>query len=302
MTVTAQNPPVEPTSPETNNITALIASQSTSPAHEARLQSRYNLVTNTSGLAPGYLQANLLILPSKHASHFHDLCLRNPVSCPLLGITSPGNPHTVRPAGCIQHPDFDLRTDFPMYRVYKHGKYLGSRRDLRDVWTDDYVGFLIGCSFSFEDALTDAGLQPRHQKTNTIVAIYRTNIPLLPAGVFTGATCIVSMRPYRPEDVERVRDVTRPYLATHGEPVAWGWDAVQQLGIRDIHAPEFGQPQVFEDGEVPVFWACGVTPQMAVESAGDKIDGLVFAHEPGHMLVTDWKTEDLQKLGRGSFD
>lgn len=268
-------------------------------AHEARLLSRKNLITNTSGLAPTYLQANLLILPSKYASHFHDLCLRNPVPCPILGITPKGDPHSIQPKGCIATPDFDIRTDFPAYRVYEKGKCKASRRDLLDVWTDDHVGFLIGCSFSFEDALSAAGLQPRHQKTGTIVAMYRTNIPLLPAGVFTDATFIVSMRPYKLQDIEKVREICRPYLATHGEPLAWGWDGAERIGVRDVARPDFGEPQVFEEGEVPVFWACGVTPQVAVESAGDKIDGLIFAHEPGNMLVTDWTADDLQKLRAG---
>ncbi|KAJ5907286.1 uncharacterized protein N7473_004202 [Penicillium subrubescens] len=269
-------------------------------SHEARLACRQNQLTNTSGLAPGYLQANLLILPAQHATDFHDLCLRNPVSCPLLGKTmTPGDPITVQPAGCIQSPDFDIRTDFPQYRIYLKGKYLESRKDLLDVWTSSHVGFLIGCSFSFEDALTAAGLQPRHQRTGTIVAMYRSNIPLLPAGIFTGGHCVVSMRPYRPEEVERVREVTRPYLSTHGEPVAWGWEGAKQLGITEINKPDFGEPQVFEKGEVPVFWACGVTPQMAVEAAGDRIKGLVFSHEPGHMLVTDWTAANLDKLRPG---
>lgn len=224
---------------------------STNTAHEARLLCRQNGITNTSGLAPSYLQANLLVLPTKYAQHFYDLCLRNPVSCPLLGVTPKGNPHQVQ---CIKTDDFDLRSDFPAYRVYENGKCVGRRRDLHEVWASDHVGFLIGCSFSFEDALTEAGLQPRHQRTGTIVAMYRTNIPLLPAGIFTGACCIVSMRPYKSEDVERVRDVTRPYLATHGEPVAWGWDAAKRLGIEDVRRPDFGEPQEFQEGEVPVFW------------------------------------------------
>lgn len=237
-------------------------------AHGARLLSRRNDITNTSGLAPGYLQANLLILPSKHAQHFHDLCLRNPVSCPLLGVTSKGDPHRTR---CIKTNDFDLRSDFPAYRVYEKGKCVERRRDLHGVWTSDHVGFLIGCSFSFEDALTDAGLQPRHQKTGRIVSMYRSNIPLLPAGLFTGACCIVSIRPYKPEDVERVRDVTRPYLSTHGEPVAWGWDGAKRLGIEDVHRPDFGEPQVFEQGEVPVFWVCACyagCPGLLTNSSG----------------------------------
>lgn len=232
---------------------------STNTAHEARLLCRKNGITNTSGLAPGYVQANLLVLPTKYAQHFYDLCLRNPVSCPLLGVTPKGNPHR---AQCIKTDDFDLRSDFPAYRVYENGKCVGRRRDLHEVWASDHVGFLIGCSFSFEDALTEAGLQPRHQKTGTIVAMYRTNIPLLPAGIFTGACCIVSMRPYKSEDVERVRDVTRPYLPTHGEPVAWGWDGAKRLGIEDVRRPDFGEPQEFQEGEVPVFWV-GHSPRGA---------------------------------------
>ncbi|KAJ5664790.1 uncharacterized protein N7477_007238 [Penicillium maclennaniae] len=263
-------------------------------ALKARLLCRQNRLTNTSGVAPGYLQANLLVLPSRYAPDFQDLCLRNPTSCPLLGMSvTPGDPHTIKPAGCIRSADFDLRTDFPKYRMYNHGKFVEGRYDLLDVWSSDHVGFLIGCSFSFEGALTAAGLQPRHQETGSVVAMYRSNIPLLPAGVFTGAHCIVSMRPYRPDQIEQVRAVTRPYLSTHGEPVAWGWDGAKQLGILDVGRPDFGEPQVFREGEVP---ACGVTPQMAVESAGHQIDGLVFSHEPASMLVTDWTVEDMRML------
>lgn len=224
-------------------------------SQQARLLCRQNKLTNTAGVAPGYLQANLLVLPAKYANDFHDLCLRNPVPCPLLGITAvPGSPNAIQPAECIQSEDFDIRTDFPKYRVYSGGKCIGSRQDLLDVWTKDHVGFLIGCSFSFEDALTAAGLQPRHQKTDTIVAMYRSNIPLLPAGIFIGGTCIVSMRPYRPEHIERVREITRAYLSTHGEPVAWGWEGAKELGILNVQKPDFGEPQYFEEGEVPVFW------------------------------------------------
>lgn len=222
---------------------------------DTRLLSRDNKVTNTSGLAPGYLQANLLILPARYAQSFHDLCRRNPVACPLLGVTPKGDPNTVQPAQCIQHPGFDIRTDCPAYRVYRHGKCIERRRrDLLDAWTDEHVGFLIGCSFSFEDALAAAGLRPRHQEMNTVVPMYRTNLPLLPAGIFIDASCIVSMRPYRPEDIEMVRRMTKPFLSTHGEPVAWGWEGMQKLGIHDIHSPDYGEPPVLHEDEVPVFW------------------------------------------------
>ena len=223
-------------------------------AYEARLLCRQNRLTNTAGIAHGYLQANLLVLPARYAADFRDLCRRNPVSCPLLGTTrTPGDPHHIQPSGCIQS-EFDIRTDFPKYRVYQQGKYIETCNDLLDRWSSDHVGFLIGCSFSFEDALTAAGLPPRHQQTGSIVAMYRSNIPLMPAGIFTQSNCIVSMRPYHPRQLDRVRELTRPYYATHGEPVAWGWEGAKQLGITDIDRPDFGEPQKFEDGEVPVFW------------------------------------------------
>lgn len=245
--------------PEMNQETmerSQITSQKTSTAHEARLLCRHNLVNGTAGIAPGYLQANLIVLPSKHADHFRALCTRNPVACPLLGVTTtPGDPHHISPAACIKTPDdFDIRTDFPKYRVYKHGNHIATTTDLKSVWTSDHVAFLIGCSYSFEDALTAADLPPRHHITNRVVAMYRSNIPVLPSGIFTGARCIVSMRPYRLEDLERVRDVTRAFLSTHGEPVAWGWDGAKEIGIEDISRPDFGEPQDFKDGEVPVFW------------------------------------------------
>ena len=238
-----------------------LAQKAYSPAHHARLLCRTNLITDTSGVAPNYLQANLLILPAKYASDFHDLCLRNPVPCPLLAKTLPGNPHKLvpvtMPALPNGSPDFDVRTDFAAYRVYEHGRHIKTVNDLRPLWTDEHVGFLIGCSYSFEDALTNAGLTPRHILTGAKpVAMFRTNIPVLPAGIFTDATFIVSMRPYPASKVEAVRDITRLYLATHGEPVAWGWDAVDKLGIRDIHAPDMGARQEFHDGDVPIFWVC----------------------------------------------
>lgn len=230
---------------------------------ETRLLSRRNAISNTSGLSPGYLQANLLILPSKHARYLHDLCRRNPVSCPLLGVTAKGDPYSI--PGCIQEEtDFDLRTDCPSYRVYENGKCIEKRHDLVDLWTDDHVGFLIGCSFSFEDALVQAGLRPRHQETGTVVPMYRTNWTLLPAGVFVNVTSIVSMRPYRREDVERVREITRPFLATHGEPVAWGWEAMKKMGIQDINVPDFGEAPVMYEDEVPVFWVSFVSSYGAV--------------------------------------
>ncbi|KAK3938173.1 hypothetical protein QBC46DRAFT_390780 [Diplogelasinospora grovesii] len=277
------------------------------------------LTRQTSGLAPNYLQANLIVLPSRYADDFRKLCWRNPVPCPLLAESvRPGafdalkshvrvEGHDDQPALDIVN-DIDLRNDAPKYRIYKEGQLVGAdfnpketeTADIVNEWTDDHVGFLIGCSYSFEGALEKAGLPPRHVTKGRNVPMYRTNIPLAPSGVFTGSTWVVSMRPYRTEDVEKVRDITRPFVTTHGEPVAWGWEAVEKLGIKDISAPEWGDGP-FADGEgrkewdneglVPVFWGCGVTPQEAVMRV--KIPGTVMAHAPGHMIVLDVKDQEV---------
>lgn len=268
-----------------------------------RLLARSNKITLTSGLAPNYLQANLIILPSRFASDFLLLCQRNPVPCPLLASSRipgsfaelkshlPGIPDAAVASG------IDVRTDAPLYMVYNDGELIESHcSDVIEEWTDDHVAFLIGCSYSFERALTEAGLPPRHTVMERNVPMYETNMPLCAAGVFTGGTYVVSMRPYRKADIERVRGLTRPFVSTHGEPVAWGWDAVERLGIKDINAPEFGDKPLGLDGGVfsaseqgeefvPVFWGCGVTPQLAVMKA--ELPGRVMGHAPGHMLVLD---------------
>ncbi|KAL4899234.1 hypothetical protein BDW74DRAFT_171688 [Aspergillus multicolor] len=271
-------------------------SSSQSPTQAARLLCRSNGVKSTTGLAPGYLQANLVILPSRYSSDFQDLCARNPVPCPLLGITPVGNPHTILPEGCIQHEDFDIRTDFPSYAVTSNnGKSVTLKTDILAEWTSDHIAFLIGCSFSFEDALLANGLKICHQLAGNVVAMYQSNIPVLPSGVFYGSSMVVSMRTYQPDEIDTARDVTRPFLATHGEPVAWGFEGAKSIGVVDIKTPEFGDAQVFAEGEVPVFWACGVTPQVAVRNAvsAGRVKGVTMAHEPGHMLVTDWTVDDL---------
>lgn len=276
----------------------------------------------TAGLAPSFLQANLIVLPSRYANDFRLLCARNPVPCPLLAESArPGDATILRsrlkapvqetttngqPAGRAKHldemvigvaNDIDLRHDFPKYKIYKNGRPGGvDVEDIETQWTDDHVGFLIGCSYSFESALATAGLTPRHQLQGRNVPMYRTKIPLCPAGVFAGATYVVSMRPYKIADVSCVRDITRPYVATHGEPVDWGWDGMKRLGIEDITKVQWGDPSLnldssgrpfdeSEQGYVPVFWGCGVTPQNAVMMAG--LEGTIMAHSPGHMIVLD---------------
>jgi len=273
----------------------------------------------TSGLAPSYLQANLIVLPQRYAADFRLLCARNPVPCPLLAESAhPGafdklkshlrrdNASPLLPAAS----DIDLRRDAPKYRVYRDGKLHGETAESEDIvaeWQDgDHVGFLIGCSYSFEGALADAGLPPRHVVQDRNVPMYRTTLPLCPSGVFTGGTYVVSMRPYKPEDVSRVCDITRRFVATHGEPIAWGWDAVADLGIRDISFPEWGEaPRLLggkecfsrdaHEGFIPVFWGCGVTPQEAVMRAGLK--GTVMGHAPGHMIVLDVQEHEVFGTG-----
>lgn len=262
----------------------------------------------TSGLAPSYLQANLIVLPQRYAADFRLLCARNPVPCPLLAESAhPGafdklqshlrRDDTSSPISAAS--DIDLRRDAPRYRVYRDGKLHGETAESADIvaeWQDDHVGFLIGCSYSFEVALADAGLPPRHVVQDRNLPMYWTNLPLCPSGVFTGGTYVVIMRLYKPEDVRRVRDITHRFVATHGEPIAWGWDAAASLGIRDVASPEWGEGPCQLDGKgifckeadegyIPVFWGCGVTPQEAVMRAGLK--GTVMGHAPGHMIVLD---------------
>lgn len=235
----------------------------------------------TERLAPDHVQANLVAVPGAYAGELADLCARNPVPCPVLEQLAPG---AFEPR-CA--PGADLRTDLGAYRVWRDGVLAEQPCDVRALWSDDLVAFLIGCSFTFDHALDAAGLTPRHYALDRNVPMYRTRIPLAAAGRLRG-TMVVSMRPYKREDVERVRDVTRPYRVAHGEPVTWGDPAA--LGIADLGRPDYGDAPRFEPGEVAVFWGCGVTPQSVIVASR-----LPFAitHEPGHMFVTDLVHADL---------
>ncbi|KAK8195308.1 DUF1445 domain-containing protein [Phyllosticta capitalensis] len=273
----------------------------------ARHAARDNTILSTSGVAPGYLQANLIVLPSRYASDFRLLCKRNPVPCPLLAESADvGSFDKLKSwvsgvAGENVAKGIDIRKDAPRFMVYRDSKLVKSKcEDIVEEWSDDHVAFLIGCSYSFETALEQAGLPPRHMVLGRVVPMYRTNIRLCPAGAFTGGTYVVSMRPYKKADIETVRDVTRPYVTTHGEPVAWGWDAVKALGIETINNVDWGEPPVTADGEpltegdeenVPVFFGCGVTPQEAVMRAD--LSGTIMGHAPGHMIVLDIKDDDV---------
>jgi uncharacterized protein YcsI (UPF0317 family) len=254
-----------------------------SPADRAQLvrrQARAGLLTtSTSGLAPT-IQANLLVLPARYAADFYLLCQRNPVPCPLLYATEPGQ-YT-----CDLAKGSDIRTDIPGYNVYIDGVLdtPEPKEDIMDEWSEEHVGFLLGCSYSFETALVKAGFTPHHMKQNKAVPMYTTNIPLIPAGVFTRGHYVVSMRWYKPEDVETVREITRHprFVEQHGEPIAWGWEGAAKIGVLEKmrrHEVDFGDWVAGDDGDVPVFWGCGVTPQQAVlENA---IEGVVMSHKPG---------------------
>jgi uncharacterized protein YcsI (UPF0317 family) len=239
----------------------------------------------TAGLAPGFTQANLVVLPREDAFDFVRFCLRNPKPCPLLEVTDPGSPEPAETA-----PGADLRTDVPRYRVYRDGELAGEPTDVADEWRDDLVAFLIGCSFTFERALLAQGLPVRHIEQGRNVPMYRTARDCTPAGQFAGPL-VVSMRPMTPAQAIRATQVTSRYPSVHGAPVHVGDPA--ELGIGDLGAPDYGEPVEVRAGEVPVFWACGVTPQaVAVASR----PALMITHAPGHMFVTDLDDAQLAVL------
>lgn len=238
----------------------------------------------TAGLAPGYVQANVVIVPESYAEAFLRFCERNPKPCPLLDVTAPGDPVPRRVA-----PDADLRTDVPKYRVYRNGDLVEERTDIRDLWRPDLVGFLLGCSFTFEAELLRAGIPVRHLECGCNVPMYITNRMCLPFGPFVGPL-VVSMRPIPEPDVERAIQITARHPLAHGAPVHVGEPA--GLGIQDLTRPDYGDPVPIREGEVPVFWACGVTPQAVARQARLP---LLITHAPGHMFLTDLRDEDLME-------
>ena len=239
----------------------------------------------TSGVAPGFVQANLAILPKELAFDFLLFCQRNPRPCPLLEVIEAGQ---VEPA--LTAPGADIRTDIPGYRVYEKGQLTGEVDSLLGLWRDDLVSFLLGCSFSFEAALADAGIPLRHQEMRCNVPMYLTNIATNPAGAFSGPM-VVSMRPVPHDKVVRAVQVTSRFPATHGAPVHLGDPSV--IGIRDISCPDFGDPVEIRPGEEPVFWACGVTPQAV---ALNSRPSLMITHAPGYMFVTGQRDADYAVL------
>ncbi len=235
----------------------------------------------TSGHAPGYVQANMVILPEKDATDFKEFCVLNPKPCPILEILSPGNSEPK-----ISAPGADIRTDLSRYRVFRDGEVYGETTQISDVWQEDFVTFLLGCSFTAEQALINADLEPRHIRETGIVPMFRTNRPTRGAGRFSGPF-VVSMRPYTLEQAKRAAEITERYPMAHGGPIQIG--DPDSLGIHDINNPEYGEPVTIRENEVPVFWACGVTPQEAIKNAKPVI---AITHAPGYMFVSDMPSED----------
>jgi len=240
---------------------------------------------DTAGLARGYAQANLAILPQKLAFDFLLFCQRNPKPCPVLEVTEPGNPILSQIA-----KGADMRTDIPRYRIYKKGKYVAEVEDIKEYWRKDLVAFLIGCSYTFENALLNANVPLKHIQDGTGVPVYITNIQCKPAGIFSGPM-VVSMRPIPQHLVVRAVQVTSRFPATHGAPVHIG--DPKKIGISDLQAVDWGDPPRMEKGDVPVFWACGVTPQaVAMETKPE----LMITHTAGHMFISDVRDEELAAL------
>jgi len=236
----------------------------------------------TSGMAPNHVQGNVAILPESEANDFLRFCQRNPKSCPLLAVSEPGDP---RLPGL--GTDLDIRTDVAGYRLWRNGALVDEPVDLLSLWRDDLVTFVIGCSFSFEQALIDAGIPLRHILEGRNVAMYRTNIATRPAGPFHGPM-VVSMRPMKAADAIKAVQVTARMPTVHGAPVHLGDPSL--IGIADLQRPDFGDPVAVKADEIPVFWACGVTPQSVVMEAKP---AFCITHAPGKMLVTDLLDRDL---------
>lgn len=239
----------------------------------------------TAGLAMGYAQANLVILPKQYAFDFLLFCQRNPKPCPLLEVLEPGKFRTESLSR-----DADIRTDIPSYNIYRKGRREATVKEIKNIWRPDFVTFLLGCSFSFEEALLRAKIPVRHLEENKNVPMFISNITCKPAGIFHGPM-VVTMRPIPSDKVSRAVQITSRYASVHGAPVHIGDPS--KIGIKNLRKPDFGDPVTIKKDEVPVFWACGVTPQAVVMKA--KPD-LCITHTPGHMFISDLLNEELAAL------
>ena len=257
---------------------------SASPVEARHLIRSGEFTAPTSGLCPGYAQANLIVLPKEQAYDFLLFAQRNPKPCPLLEVTEVG----AREAA-ICATDCDIATDFPRYRIYEHGKLVAEVENVEDYWRDDLVSFVIGCSFSFESELIEAGIEIRHNTMGCNVPMYLTGVPCTPAGSMSG-NMVMSMRPIPYDQVVKAVQISGAIPKVHGAPIHIG--NPDAIGVRDIMHPEFGDPVEIRDGEVPVFWACGVTHQSIVMNSKPPF---AITHAPGCMLITYTKNINLKK-------
>lgn len=253
------------------------------PEEVRRLIRQGKITGQTSGMCAGYAQANLVILPKELAYDFLLFTQRNPKSCPLLEVSDMGS----RKLHYIAS-DVDIANDFPKYRIYKHGELSGEYTSVEEFWRDDFVSFLIGCSFSFESGLLEVGVPVRQIEEKCNVPMFKTNIACTPAGIFHG-NMVVSMRPMPYDQIVKAVLVTGEMPRVHGAPIHIGNPEV--IGIEDVNRPDFGDSVTIKDGEVPVFWPCGVTPQNVIMNVKPE---LVITHSPGHMLITDVKNAELK--------
>ncbi len=237
---------------------------------------------HTVAMAPAFVQGNLCILPSEYATDFADFCHRNAKPCPLIGMSAIGDPRLPSLG-----EDLDIRTDLPRYRVFRDGEIVDEPTDITAYWRDDLVSFVLGCSFSFEQPLIEDGIRLRHIERGVNVAMYKTNIDTVAAGPF-GGKMVVSMRPLNPSEAIRAIEITSRFTHVHGATVHIGFP--EQICITDLEKPFAGDAPNMAEDEIPVFWACGVTPQVAVEQARPS---LCITHKPGSMIITDLKNGDL---------
>lgn len=253
------------------------------PVQVRQLIRQEQITGQTSGMCPGYAQANLVVLPKEYAYDFLLFTQRNPKSCPVLEVSEEGDRLLRKIA-----PDADIATDIPKYRIYENGVLTGEYTNVDKFWRPDLVSFLIGCSFSFESELLDAGIEVRQISLGCNVPMYITNIECEPAGIFSGKM-VVSMRPIPYEQIVKAVTVTGQMPRVHGTPIHIGDPSV--IGITDIGKPDFGDAVPIYPGEVPVFWCCGVTPQSVVMNVKPSF---CITHAPGHMLITDVKNTELK--------
>lgn len=254
------------------------------PVEARRLIRSGAFTAPTSGLCPGYAQANLIVLPKEQAYDFLLFAQRNPKPCPLLEVTEVGAREAT-----ICATDCDIATDFPRYRIYEHGQLVAEADNVEDCWRDDLVSFVIGCSFSFESELVEAGIEMRHNTMGRNVSMYLTGVDCQPAGSMSGKM-VMSMRPIPYDQVVKAVQISGAIPKVHGAPIHIGDPTA--IGVRDLAHPEFGDPVDIREGEVPVFWACGVTPQSIVMNSKP---AFAITHAPGCMLITDTKNIDLKE-------